>query len=126
MFNIKVNFQPDLEKLSGSFKKADLIKILRSLTNEIAFAVERYAKQVTPVRTGRLRSSIGVSSGFGLNISSFVQPNVKYAVYVHEGTRKMRARHFMKWGAELALQKLSKNDIAWRIDEELRRQLITL
>lgn len=124
MLNIKVS--PTFEDLGVRFSSIDLSKVLRETGQEVAFAIESYAKQVTPVKTGRLRASIGVSIGFGLNFNAFVQPNVNYAFAVHEGTKWMRARPFMKWGVEFAEKKFTGEEIGWRIDKELRKKLIKL
>lgn len=76
---------------------------LRKASMESAFLVERYAKLVTPVDTGRLRSSIATSLGIrDRGITSIVQTNVKYAIYVHEGTKFLRSRPFMRQGVDRA------------------------
>ncbi len=62
-----------------------------------AFIIERQSKRVTPVDTGRLRSSI---SSDITPFSATVAPHTNYAVFVHEGTRFMTARPFMHKGAE--------------------------
>lgn len=127
MLKVNVTFDPKLERVEDAFKEVNLKKVLREITDEIAFGVERYAKQVTPVDTGRLRASIGVSSGLGHDyIRSLVSTNVNYARYVHEGTWKMRGRPFMRWGTEFAIKRFSGDNISWRLDTELRRQLSRL
>lgn len=70
---------------------------LRNASMKSAFLVEREAKVLSPVDTGRMRSSIATSLGISDGgITSIVQTNVKYAIFVHEGTRRMRGRPFMK------------------------------
>jgi len=64
-----------------------------------AFRVETESKKVTPVDTGRLRASI--SSEISL-MKAIVSPHTDYALPVHEGTRGMRGRPFMRWGVEAA------------------------
>ena len=59
---------------------------------KIAFRFEGAAKRITPVDTGRLRASIFTVAK---RLSATVSTNVKYAVFVHEGTRYTRARPFM-------------------------------
>lgn len=89
---------------------------LRRAVNRTALAIGREAaKQVTSgpnqaLDTGRLRASIiggsykggsftRAASGFQpakpTNLTAEVGPNVDYAVYIHEGTRFMRARPFL-------------------------------
>lgn len=59
-----------------------------------AIRVENAAKAKCPVDTGRLRASIGVAQQ-GDN-SVIVQATADYAIYVHDGTRYMRARPFLR------------------------------
>jgi HK97 gp10 family phage protein len=65
-----------------------------------AFLVERFAKKFTPVDTGRLRSSI--SADIYPTVAT-IQPHTNYAVFVHEGTRYMSGRPFMKMGKRSAM-----------------------
>lgn len=82
---------------------------LRDASMKSAFQVERYAKLVTPVDTGRLRASIATSLGvLNRGITSIVQTNVNYAIYVHEGTRFLRSRPFMKQGVDRAKPEIEK------------------
>ena len=82
---------------------------LRIASMKSAFLVERYAKIVTPVDTGRLKSSIATSLGIrDRGITSIVQTNVQYAIYVHEGTKLMRGRPFMKQGVDRAKPEIQK------------------
>lgn len=56
------------------------------------------AKLRCPVDTGYLRGSIGykISSIFGFRRRLVLFVRASYAVFVHEGTRKMRPRRFLK------------------------------
>lgn len=68
---------------------------------KVLFVIEAEAKQVTPVRTGHLMGSIGTPPYGFKKVSELygaVGTNVEYAIYVHEGTRYMKARPFMMWG----------------------------
>lgn len=72
---------------------ADAAKYLTKLS----LTVERTAKRLAPVDTGRLRSSIGhtlVRDSEGL--LALVGSRVAYAGYVEYGTRKMRARPYLR------------------------------
>lgn len=78
--------------------------------------IEREAKIVTPVDTGRLRASIHTVNE---HLRSEVGTNVKYAVYVHEGTQYMAPRPFMLAGVENA-----KSDIEDITNSEIERALV--
>lgn len=64
--------------------------------------IEAESKRGAPVDTGRMRASIYTTISSTMAI---VQPKVDYAIYVHEGTSKMKARPFMA----NALDKVKKN-----------------
>ncbi len=71
-------------------------KVGRNMATAIrksAFVIEGHAKRRSPVDTGRLRGSI---SSDILPIRAVIAPHVNYAIFVHEGTRFMRSRPFMK------------------------------
>lgn len=92
---------------------------LRIASQKSAFKVEREAKLVTPVDTGRLRNSIATSLGIG-GISAIVQTNVFYAIFVHEGTRFMKGRPFMQQAVDVSLstiQEAFNTEIAAAIGE---------
>lgn len=62
-----------------------------------AVVVERVAKQLCPVDTGRLRSSITRQLGRdSLGLYAAVGTDVEYAPFVELGTRFMRARPFLR------------------------------
>lgn len=105
---IKVEIK-NLEKITGAFSKypEKVAPYLRNAAMESAFAVERRAKILSPVDTGRMRASIATSLGIATRgLSSVVSTNVNYAIFVHEGTRRMRARPFMRQGAEAATENI--------------------
>jgi HK97 gp10 family phage protein len=59
--------------------------------------VENTAKSLTPVDTGRLRSSITHELGReGRRFVARVGTNVEYAGYVEFGTRRMRAQPYLR------------------------------
>lgn len=65
---------------------------------------ERYAKERTPVDTGRLRSSIsGQVEGTGTGVRGRVGTNVEYAPYVEFGTFRTPPRAMLRGGVEQAL-----------------------
>lgn len=90
-----ISLKIDATKFQKFLVEAPL-KVERALRNtiyKVTLLIERGAKQNAPVDTGRLRASI---SNDLRPLSSTVQTNTNYAVYVHEGTRYMSARPFMK------------------------------
>lgn len=96
--SIKITIQ-NKDKLVAALKNypAKALPELKKATSAAAFLIEGESKMRSPVDTGRLRASIATSLGVGqLGIGAIVQTNVFYAVYVHEGTRKMSGRPFMK------------------------------
>jgi hypothetical protein len=86
---------------------AELRRILSSPAGAVAvdlarraIRVESRAKQLCPVDTGRLRSSITwriIYSGGALD--ALVGTNVEYAIFVHEGTRPhvIRGNPWLYW-----------------------------
>lgn len=90
-----------------------------------AFVIEGEAKKKTP----RVFDAIGPGPSSGIlvgsihtrllgSLSAEVATRVKYAVYVHQGTRYMRARPFMKKGLDAA-----KNIIRQIFNEEITSAL---
>lgn len=62
-----------------------------------AFTIERYAKMEAPVDTGRLRSAIITEmTPSRYPTRATITPFVNYAIFVHEGTRFIRANPFME------------------------------
>lgn len=81
--------------LGKRFAKAS-VGLNRDLAKAVArstILVERRSRENSPVDTGRLRAShirkITPTQGT-------VTPTANYAIYVHEGTSRMRARPFLK------------------------------
>lgn len=59
--------------------------------------VQRSAKQLAPVDTGRLRASVQYEVGRdGRGIVGRIGTNVHYARYLEFGTRRMRAQPFLR------------------------------
>ena len=59
--------------------------------------VQRRAKQLAPVDTGRLRSSVAYEvARDGRDIVGRVGTDVNYAPYIEFGTRRMRAQPFLR------------------------------
>lgn len=62
----------------------------------IGLAAEGYAKEETPVDTGRLRNSI---SHAVKNNAAYIGTNVEYAPYVELGSRGRDGKHMLKRAA---------------------------
>jgi hypothetical protein len=102
MINIKVT--PSFGKVSSAFKKIKLNSAIQEGIEKYAFEILGEAKKVTPVDTGRLRGSEKVDL---FPLRAIVAPHTEYAVFVHEGTSRMRARPYMTWGMETARKRLT-------------------
>ena len=113
---ISIDIRPSLEALGRAIGNIGVTNFLKDEIQKIAFRVERNAKQLTPVDTGRLRASIHtqpIFAGLGAKIST----NTEYAIFVHEGTKFMRGRPFMERGAQFAKEQI-EGDLTKRIDAE--------
>lgn len=85
-------FKQALQKSAVQVKRESMLNVSDNMVN---------------VRTGRLRSSHRFSvSGSGLQMKAEVGPSVSYAVFLHEGTRFIRARPFLKVAAESSLDEI--------------------
>lgn len=105
---IRIKADPTFEALRAAFLRfpTQVGSYLRRASQFAAFAVERESKILSPVDTGRLRSSISVSLGImDRGLTSIVQTNVNYASIVHEGWgygKNSKERPFMEQGARAA------------------------
>lgn len=114
--DIKIKFTstPPMEEIAKKFAAFPSIvaPFLRTASTFSALAVEREAKILSPVDTGRLRASIATSLGVAnKGLSAIVQTNVEYAHIVHEGLGRGRnsiPRPFMRKGAEIARPKIEE------------------
>ena len=92
--------------MPAKIKKMTMDALMKS-----GYQVERESKKETPVDTGRLRSSISIASSLALRAEPHViiSPHTNYAIYVHDGTRRMKARPFMTKGYESSRSKIKAN-----------------
>lgn len=81
-----------MNEIADKFSRINLPQALQ----EGAQAVERNAAQVCPVRTGYLRSSIGIGEQSESSIE--IAAEADYAGYVEFGTSRMQARRYMEQG----------------------------
>lgn len=111
MFSFKIKglkkFRRNIALIPGRIKK----EIARGI-REAAFITEAEAKKALTVGrtraidTGRLRADTVVRE-----LSPFratIYPTVNYAIFIHEGTRSMRARPFMKVAIDKAAPQIEK------------------
>lgn len=65
--------------------------------------IQRMAKQFAPVRSGKLRDSIKIKVD---GLKGEVYSDVSYVGYVENGTRKMRARPFLRPAYDACIKEL--------------------
>jgi len=77
---------------------AKLPEAVHEFVSKAAHDVEANAKAVVPVRTGALKNSI--TTEFTSPTRAVVAPHMDYAAYVEFGTRRQRAKPYMRPAAE--------------------------
>lgn len=110
MTEITITFNPTLDRLNRAFNRVNLGNDVSDELNKIATNVVRFGKQLAPVRTGLMRSRIS-QTGFATSstLRALIQTGTDYSIYVHEGTRYMRARPFLETGARFAVENIAGN-----------------
>ncbi len=112
MINITIPKLPNFQKALKKYPQFAEKEIKKALTSSI-YSIEREAKQLTPVDTGRLRASLGGGTfkggsfglGHGIKIEKMrasIGSDVKYATYVHRWTP------FLSTGARQATKDIGK------------------
>lgn len=87
--------------MNFNMKDFDIDDIVERELTDSANNIEKQAKNITPVDTGRLRASIKADvRGLEANIGT----DVEYARFVHDGTYKMEARPFLYEAADGELE----------------------
>ncbi len=124
MTQINISIKPSAEAIQRAYGNAGIKEFLGREIEKVAFKIQRMAKQVTPVDTGALRSSIATDIGLG-ELSARVATNKEYALYVHEGTKFMRGRPFMEQGVQFAQLNLD-GEISAKLDQHLVKKLTKL
>ncbi len=84
--------------------QTEIANMMRGINGPAWQATYRLANQVrnlarstyVPVDKGKLRASIEVEMRDENGPVGYVGSNVEYAVYVHQGTRRMRGRPFLQ------------------------------
>lgn len=96
---IKTQIKAEIRGIARVFAKLDeaqrakAVPALERAIHKSGYMVERTAKQLCPVDTGRLRKSIHNVPG---KMRSVVRTNVSYAPYQEFGTSKMGAQPYMR------------------------------
>lgn len=88
-----VIFEDNSEEVLAATKRA----LVRGL-EAIGMKAETYAKDNTPVRTGRLRNSM-THAVDNDEPAAYVGTNVNYGIFVENGTQKQKANHMLKRAA---------------------------
>ena len=102
------------KRLQNAFRKSPTTvkKHLGIAMEKSAFQLEREIKPITPADTGRLRTSIGNEAKEGVRqVSPFrteIGTKVEYAHFLERGTRFMKARPFMRTGANKATPEINR------------------
>ena len=101
--------------MNFSFRDLDIDNIVERELANTASNIEKEAKNITPVDTGRLKRSITADvKGLEANIGT----DVEYAHFVHDGTYKMVARPFLFSAADGELEGIED-----RIADDIARLL---
>ena len=114
-----MGFTVDLTVHTDEVKRASEEAIERALTAAGLFLASEAADELENdprrVDTGRLKGSI-TSVYEPTEHSVYVGTNVEYAVYVHEGTRRMAANRFLKNAFDR-----NEDQVRAYIEEELKK-----
>lgn len=116
-FGLKITMMPSALQLKGMFEDINLKQATQDEIISMLYIIESYAKQLSPVKTGRLRASINTTPLLN-EIGGSTQTDTDYAIFVDQGTRYMRARPFMETALGL-LQPSIEGKVASRLDREI-------
>lgn len=98
MPNIDIKIK-NLPQIRAAFRRAPFLmtKYLNIAIAQSIYSLKADSQRNTPVDTGRLRASTYTQLG---NLRGEVGTNVNYDVYVHEGTKYMRGRPYLRMAAD--------------------------
>ena len=88
---MKVDYKDNSQQILSALEKGK-----RNALTAIGATAETYAKQETPVDTGRLRNSISHAID---GEAAYIGTNVEYAPYVELGTSRAKAHHMLQKAA---------------------------
>lgn len=120
---IHVDIEPEFDIVAQRFRSVDIKSAIQEGLEAFAFEIEGESKKNSPIDTGRLRASITTDIG---NLKARVSPHVDYAGYVHEGTKRMRARPFMAIGLSRAEAKMynGKGPFSASLEKEMQGKIL--
>lgn len=103
-FNIHIE---GLDKFIAALNQSPEIvkKYLNNAIRKSIIDIQSTAVPVTPIDTGRLRSSYEIEFG---DLRGSTGPTAEYAIYVHEGTRYMKGRPFLKQALDNNVAKIEQ------------------
>jgi len=81
-------------------------KRLDTAIKKSIYQIQRNVIPITPVDTGMLRRSITLGTSFG-HLQGRIRPTVNYAFYVHEGTRYMAGRPYLRQGLDQSMDEIN-------------------
>lgn len=122
MAQVKITIK-NLPQIRAAFSKSPRVmtKNLRKAIQAALITVQRQSITNAPRRTGFLKASH--QTRMLSNLSGYVQPTADYAIFVHEGTRFMRARPFLRQAVaekEQDIDRLFANAVQDTLDEIAR------
>src|SRR2546427_12691763 len=84
---------------------SEIFEEVRNILHDGARRVAERAREIVPVRTGRLRDSIIVEGGIEVDVDEAFQPiavvaTAPYASFVEDGTAKVTPRPFLEQALE--------------------------
>lgn len=97
----------NLPQIRAAFRRAPYL-MTRNLNIAIAqsvYTIKGDSQRNTPVDTGRLRASTYTQLS---NLRGEVGTNANYDIYVHEGTRYMKARPYLRMAVEQDEDKVNR------------------
>lgn len=99
MPNVKIQIK-NLAEIQSAFKRSPrlMTKNLQKAIKRSVYKIGASSRRNTPVLTGRLRSSH--YERFTSGLKAEVGTNTSYDLFVHEGTRFMRARPYLRLAVE--------------------------
>lgn len=87
------------EEFGAKLQAQPFSTVREQLMQKVLHVVQGKSQKRTPVRTGTLRRSETTRMESG-GARGYVGTNIKYAPFVHDGTKYMAARPFFEWGIE--------------------------
>lgn len=107
MPDVKITIK-NLPQIKAAFSRSPML-MTRELSKAIALSVYEVGKESrinSPVDTGKLRASHYERIG---NLQGEVGTNTDYDIFVHEGTKFMSGRPYLRQAVEDSEEKIDKN-----------------